>query len=195
MKLNLPNKITLVRIILLPLFVFFYLAEFIVWGKLIAALVFVIATTTDFIDGHIARKRNLVTNLGKFLDPIADKLIAAAALILIAIDGTLPSPYGAIVAIIIIGRELIISGFRQVAAANGIVISADKWGKIKTVFQDIAIPALMVVAQLNVLEVSNKTVMTIFEVLAFSLTLIATILTVVSALNYMQKNKQVFTKE
>lgn len=195
MKLNLPNKITLVRIILLPLFVFFYLAEFIVWGKLIAALVFVIATTTDFIDGHIARKRNLVTNLGKFLDPIADKLIAAAALILIAIDGTLPSPYGAIVAIIIIGRELIISGFRQVAAANGIVISADKWGKIKTVFQDIAIPALMVVAQLNVLEVSNKTVMTIFEVLAFSLTLIATILTVVSALNYMQKNKQVFNKE
>lgn len=195
MKLNLPNKITLVRIVLLPLFVFFYLAEFIVWGKLIAAVIFVIATTTDFIDGYIARKRNLVTNLGKFLDPIADKLIAAAALILIAIDGTLPSPYGAIVAIIIIGRELIISGFRQVAAANGVVIAADKWGKIKTVFQDIAIPALMVVAQLKVLAVSNESLMIFFEILAYSLTLIATILTVVSAFNYMLKNKQVFDRE
>lgn len=195
MKLNLPNKITLVRIVLLPLFVFFYLAEFIVWGKLIAAVIFVIATTTDFIDGYIARKRNLVTNLGKFLDPIADKLIATAALILIAIDGTLPSPYGAIVAIIIIGRELIISGFRQVAAANGVVIAADKWGKIKTVFQDIAIPALMVVAQLKVLAVSNESLMMFFEILAYSLTLIATILTVVSAFNYMLKNKQVFDRE
>ena len=140
--MNLPNKITCVRIVLLPVFIFFYLATFIPCNYLIAGIIFAIAAFTDMLDGKIARKYNLVTNLGKFLDPIADKLIVMAALILVASDGTIPSPYGIIIAIIIIGRELIISAFRQIAAANGVVMAADMWGKYKTTFQTIALPLL-----------------------------------------------------
>ena len=127
--MNLPNKISVARICLLPVFIFFYLASFIPCNYLIAAIIFSLAAFTDFLDGYIARKYNLVTNLGKLLDPIADKLIVMAALIVLTVDGIIPNPYGIIVTIIIIGRELFISAFRQVAAAKGFVMAADKWGK------------------------------------------------------------------
>ena len=115
--MNLPNKISTARICLIPFVVFFYLATFIPYSKIIAALIFAIASLTDMIDGKIARSRNLITTLGKFLDSIADKLLVVAGLVLICFDIIL-QPYGVIIAIIIISRELIISALRQIAAAN-----------------------------------------------------------------------------
>ena len=194
MKINLPNKISLTRIILLPFFVFFYLSDFIVWGKLIAAVIFVIAAATDFMDGKIARKRNIVTNLGKFLDPIADKLIITAALVLVIADGTILSPYGEIITIIIISRELIVSGLRQIAATGGVIISADKWGKIKAVFQDIGVASAMVLAQLNVLNVAYD-IKIYFEVFTYATLIIATVLTIISGYNYVYKNRNVFNSQ
>ena len=147
--MNLPNKITLTRICMIPVFVlFFFLDGVLPFARGIAAIVFVLAACTDFIDGHIARSRGLVTNLGKFLDPIADKvLVSTAMLLLLTIKESLFARTGewadglyvlmAVCICIIMARELIISAFRQIAAANGVVMAADKLGKFKTIFQDI----------------------------------------------------------
>ncbi len=200
MNLNLPNKITLSRIFIIPVIVFLYLADFIPFNKLFAAVLFVLAISTDFIDGNIARKRNLVTNLGKFLDPIADKLINITVLILITADHIIPSPYGELFAIILISRELIISAFRQIAATNGVVIAADKLGKLKTVLQDIAIAALVVLSYFidhNYFNFTftNNSALGIFAsvvaIIAYGFAALSAVLTVISLDNYFQKNKQV----
>lgn len=190
--MNLPNKISVVRICLLPVFIFFYLATFIPCNFLIAGIVFAIAAFTDFLDGYIARKYNLVTNLGKLLDPIADKLIVMAALILVTVDGTIPNPYGIIICVIIIGRELIISAFRQVAAASGLVMAADKWGKYKTAITDVSLPLLMLQAQCLASAWLTGNGMLAFEIVNYVLIGIATLLTIISAINYLVKNKHVF---
>lgn len=189
--MNLPNKISCVRIALLPVFIFFYLATFIPCNYLIAGIIFAIAAFTDFLDGKIARKYNLVTNLGKFLDPIADKLIVMAALILVTVDGTIPNPYGIIISIIIIGRELIISAFRQIAAAKNVIMAADMWGKYKTTFQTIALPLLMFQAQVVVSNWFSETGLMVLQIINYVLIGIATVLTIVSGINYIVKNKQV----
>lgn len=189
--MNLPNKISCVRIALLPVFIFFYLATFIPCNYLIAGIIFAVAAFTDFLDGKIARKYNLVTNLGKFLDPIADKLIVMAALILVTVDGTIPNPYGIIISIIIIGRELIISAFRQVAAAKGVIMAADMWGKYKTTFQTIALPLLMLQAQMVASEWLTGNGLLAFQIVNYCLIGIATLLTIISAVNYIVKNKEV----
>ncbi len=186
--MNLPNKISCVRIALLPVFIFFYLATFIPCNFLIAGIIFAIAAFTDFLDGRIARKHNLVTNLGKFLDPIADKLIVMAALILVTVDGTIPNPYGIIISIIIIGRELIISAFRQVAAAKGFIMAADMWGKYKTTFQTIALPLLMLQAQAVASGWFSGTGLLVFQIVNYVLIGIATLLTIISGCNYIVKN-------
>ena len=145
--MNLPNKISIARICLIPLFVLIFFLNVIPFNYGIAAIIFVIAAGTDFIDGRIARKRNLVTNLGKFLDPIADKVLVATAFILMLAAkedlfgrlGNLTNAVYIIVTIcvcIILARELIISAFRQIAAANGIIMAAEKLGKYKTAAQD-----------------------------------------------------------
>ena len=193
--MNLPNRITLVRIFLIPIMVFLYLATFIPYGKLIALAVFILAACTDFLDGMIARKYGLVTNLGKFLDPIADKLLTASALLLVVCDMTLPPPYGVIVAIIILGRELIISAFRQVAATKNFVMAADKWGKVKTIFQDIALPALMVLSLIYQYSWFSQTFVFVFEIICYSLIGIATLLTIISGCNYIIKNFSVLKEE
>lgn len=193
--MNLPNRITLVRIFLIPIMVFLYLATFIPYGKLIALAVFILAACTDFLDGMIARKYGLVTNLGKFLDPIADKLLTASALLLVVCDMTLPPPYGVIVAIIILGRELIISAFRQVAATKNFVMAADKWGKVKTIFQDIALPALMVLSLIYQYSWFSQTFVFVFEIICYSLIGIATLLTIISGCNYIIKNFNVLKEE
>ncbi len=193
--MNLPNRITLVRIFLIPIMVFLYLASFIPYGKLIALAVFILAACTDFLDGMIARKYGLVTNLGKFLDPIADKLLTASALLLVVCDMTLPPPYGVIVAIIILGRELIISAFRQVAATKNFVMAADKWGKVKTIFQDIALPALMVLSLIYQYSWFSQTFVFVFEIICYSLIGIATLLTIISGCNYIIKNFNVLKEE
>lgn len=193
--MNLPNRITLVRIFLIPIMVFLYLASFIPYGKLIALAVFILAACTDFLDGMIARKYGLVTNLGKFLDPIADKLLTASALLLVVCDMTLPPPYGVIVAIIILGRELNISAFRQVAATKNFVMAADKWGKVKTIFQDIALPALMVLSLIYQYSWFSQTFVFVFEIICYSLIGIATLLTIISGCNYIIKNFNVLKEE
>lgn len=186
--MNLPNKISCIRIALLPVFIFFYLATFIPCNFLIAGIVFAIAAITDFLDGRIARKYNLVTNLGKFLDPIADKLIVVAALILVTVDGTIPNPYGIIISIIIIGRELIISAFRQVAASKGFIMAADMWGKYKTTFQTIALPLLMLQAQVVASAWLTGTPLLVLQIVNYVLIGIATLLTIISGFNYIIKN-------
>ena len=130
--MNLPNKLTVLRVIMVPFFVFFMLTD--VGGaanKWIALALFIVASLTDMLDGKIARKYNLVTNFGKFMDPLADKLLVCSAMICLIPSGKLAPA----IVIIIIAREFIISGFRLVASDNGIVIAASYWGKFKTVFQ------------------------------------------------------------
>ena len=147
--MNIANKITLVRIFLVPVFVLFMLTDFTEYNSLIAFIVFVIATITDKIDGTIARKYNLVTDFGKFLDPIADKLLVSSALICLTADGTLP----AWITIVIIGREFIISAFRLVCADTGKTVAATWWGKSKTIAQMVTIIVLLLnIPQLAILE-------------------------------------------
>ena len=193
--MNLPNKITLIRIILIPIMVFLYLATFIPYGKIIALAVFILAACTDFLDGMIARKYGLVTNLGKFLDPIADKLLTAGALLLVVCDMTIPAPYGVIIAIIILGRELIISAFRQVAATKNFVMAADKWGKVKTIFQDIALPALFLLSLIYQYSWFSQTFVFVYEIICYVLIGIATLLTIISGLNYLIKNWKVLKED
>ena len=171
--MNLPNKLTTFRVILIPFFVFFLLAPYFEgYGNYIALVIFIVASLTDFLDGKIARKYNLVTNFGKFMDPLADKLLVCSALIcLIALD-RIP----AWIVIVIISREFIISGFRLIAADNGVVI----WGKFKTASQ-------MVTVILLVLNIQN----TVFTVLGTVFIYISLVLTVVSLIDYIAKNKEV----
>jgi len=134
--MNLPNKLTILRMIMIPVFlVVLYIPGLGMAGNIAAAAIFILASITDFLDGKIARKYNLVTNFGKFMDPLADKLLVCSALICFTSTGQLP----AWITIIIIAREFIISGFRLIAADNGIVIAASYWGKFKTVSQMIMI--------------------------------------------------------
>ena len=150
--MNLPNRITLARICLIPIMMFFLLVDFkfypepIHWGSfqlsfnhLIAAVIFLLAASTDGIDGYIARKYNMVTNLGKLLDPLADKLLVSAVLISLVELGRCDSW----IAIVIISREFAVTGLRQVALLEGKVVAASKWGKIKTVTQIVAISLLL----------------------------------------------------
>lgn len=179
--MNLPNKLTIFRVILIPFFVFFMLAPYFPDnGKYIAVAIFIIASLTDMLDGKIARKYNLVTNFGKFMDPLADKLLVCSAMICLVATGQLASW----IVIIIISREFIISGFRLIAADNGIVIAASYWGKFKTVFQMLMIIVL-------ILDVQNAG----FQVLDVILTYVALILTVVSLIDYIVKNKQVLKEQ
>ena len=181
--MNLPNKLTVLRVIMVPFFVFFMLTD--VGGpanKWIALVLFCVASLTDMLDGKIARKYNLVTNFGKLMDPLADKLLVMSALICLAQIGDVPGW----MVIIILGREFIITGMRQVAAAQGIVIAAGTTGKIKTITQMIAIPLLLL---------NNWP----FSLLSFNLPMdtiflwIALVMTVVSGTEYIVKNKQLFS--
>lgn len=189
--MNLPNKLSLIRIFLIPVMIFFYLADFVPYGKIIAIAVFILAAFTDFLDGKIARKYNLVTNLGKLLDPIADKLLVMSALLLVVIDYTIPHPYGVIIAIIIIGRELLISAFRQIAASKNVVMAADMFGKIKTFTQDIALPILFLLSFLSYNVSANATFVLIVQIVGYVMIGLATLFTILSGANYMIKNKQV----
>ncbi|MBO5503860.1 MAG: CDP-diacylglycerol--glycerol-3-phosphate 3-phosphatidyltransferase [Lachnospiraceae bacterium] len=173
--MNLPNKLTLFRVFLIPVFVVFMLVSVTgPYDKWIALAIYVIACLTDMLDGKIARKYNLITDFGKFMDPLADKLLVCSAMICLIELGRLP----AWIVIVIISREFIISGFRLVAADNGVVIAASWWGKFKTVFQ-MAMTILMI-ADIEALRPVTRIVMWI-----------ALILTVVSLIDYLWKNKGV----
>lgn len=175
--MNLPNKLTLFRVVLIPFFVFFLLAPYFEgYGNYIAVVIFIVASITDFLDGKIARKYNLVTNFGKFMDPLADKLLVCSALICLIQLELIP----AWVVIIIIAREFIISGFRLVASDNGVVIAASYWGKFKTAFQMLTVIVL-------ILNIPNK----VFTILGAVLIYVSLALTVISLIDYIAKNKDV----
>lgn len=194
--MNIPNKISLIRLCSIPFIAFFYLADFIpnAWGKIIALILFVITGITDFVDGYIARKYNMVTDLGKFLDPIADKLHMSTGLLLIVADGTILAPYGVIMAIIIIAREFIVSALRQIAATKNIVLAADIIGKIKANFQPVGIALFMFLAINNATQFLGGATI-VFEIIAYVIMGLATLLTVISGANYLIKNRAVFKEE
>jgi CDP-diacylglycerol--glycerol-3-phosphate 3-phosphatidyltransferase len=177
--MNLPNKLTVLRVIMIPFFVLFLLLDggTNVTYRYIAAAVFIVASFTDLLDGKIARKYNLVTNFGKFMDPLADKLLVCAGLICFTALGQLP----AWIVIVIISREFIISGFRLVASDNGVVIAAGYWGKFKTASQ-------MVMSVLLILNIPALSIVT------NAFIWIAAILTVVSLVDYIAKNYRVLTE-
>ena len=176
--MNLPNKLTIFRVILIPFFVVFLLLDpSNQTYRYIADAIFIIASLTDMLDGKIARKYNLVTNFGKFMDPLADKLLVCSALIALADLGKLA---GWIV-IVIIAREFIISGFRLVASDNGVVIAASYWGKFKTTFQMIMIILLVLDLPFKYMNIINMAVV-----------YIALALTVISLIDYIAKNYKVF---
>ena len=177
--MNLPNKLTTFRVILIPFFVFFLLTDFVAGSKWIATVLFCAASITDFLDGHIARKYNLVTNFGKFMDPLADKLLVCSALIcLIALD-RIP----AWIVIVIISREFIISGFRLIAAENGVVIAANYWGKFKTVSQMIMIILLLI-------DLGG-----VFDILEQIFIWLSLALTVISLITYIWQNRSVLSMQ
>lgn len=179
--MNLPNKLTMLRVILIPFFVFFLLAPlFTDKGKYIAAVIFILASLTDLLDGKIARKYNLVTNFGKFMDPLADKLLVCSALICLVDMKKLASW----IAIVIIAREFIISGFRLIAAEHQIVIAASYWGKFKTTFQMLMIIVL-------ILDFEQPSL----QMLGTALTYISLVLTVVSLVDYLYKNRDVIREQ
>ena len=177
--MNLPNKLTVLRVLMIPFFVVFMLTDLGgASGKWIALAIFIIASLTDLLDGKIARKYNLVTNFGKFMDPLADKLLVSAALICLIENGKL----AAWIVIIIISREFIISGFRLVASDNGIVIAASYWGKFKTPFQMLMIVVL-------IMDLGG-----IFDTIGTVLIWVSLALTIISLVDYIAKNKEVLTR-
>ena len=177
--MNLPNRLTMLRILMIPLFVVFALIER-QWAQYVALLIYILACLTDMLDGRIARSRNLVTDFGKFADPIADKLLVMAALVVLVDSGRMP----AWVCIVMLAREFILSGFRLVAAGNGKVIAAGMLGKIKTVFQMSATIALMLLVPVEGSGLLGGTGIWI----ANTLTYIAAILTIVSGVEYIVQN-------
>lgn len=175
--MNIANRLTLVRVALIPVFILvLYMLEA-PTANYIAAAIFIIASATDWLDGYLARKLNLVTNFGKFMDPLADKLLVTAALIYFVEVGRL----SAVIVIVIVSREFIISGFRLVAATNQVVIAASMWGKIKTF-------TTMVMVIIMLFNFGTPVVLFVENILIFA----ATLFTVISAVDYIVKNINVF---
>lgn len=178
--MNLPNKLTVGRIIAVPFFVVLYMMGY----NLTAFVIFIVASLTDMLDGKIARKYNLVTNFGKIMDPLADKILVYSAFCLMVANGLVPGW----MLIVILAREFAIAGMRTVAASEGIVIAAGMSGKIKTVLQMIAVPLLLL---LNVDVLAS--VMPFINMLAYGFLWASLIMTVYSGLEYILKNKSVFS--
>ena len=176
--MNLPNKITMLRVIMIPFFAFFMLTDMVEGSKYIAVAIFIVASLTDTLDGFIARKYNLVSNFGKFMDPLADKLLVSTALICFVSIPDNPMPVWGV--IVIISREFIISGFRLVAANEGIVLAASWWGKFKTAFQ--MIMCLLLIINLDYAAINIIEQVFIYASLALSL---------ISLIDYLVKNRKV----
>ena len=179
-NMNLPNKLTVLRVVLIiPFVIFMLLTDFADWTKWIALILFAGASITDALDGYIARRDNLVTNFGKFMDPLADKLLVCSALVCLVSLRMLPT----VVCIIIIAREFAISGFRLVAADNGIVIAAGIWGKLKTISQMAMILVLIV-------DLGG-----IFDIIGWILIIVSTALTIISLVDYIWQNREVLNMQ
>lgn len=193
--MNTPNKLTLLRMILVPVMVLiFYLAQglSITTLNIVTTLVFIIAACTDFLDGYLARKNNQVTDFGKFMDPLADKALVLVALILIVDAKIGIIPYVAPLSLIImLIRELVVSGLRLVGANKGVVIAADKLGKLKTITQDIAIPVLLLAPTFAAIS-SLSTLYAVLLYVGDAMLIIASIISLISGGSYLIKNKELF---
>ncbi len=191
--MNLPNRLTIARIIMIPIFVALYFVPF-PWHRLAAMLVFCVACITDFFDGYIARKEHQVTQLGKFLDPMADKMIVACALLVLCFATPAASSEFvfniciAVFSMIILCRELLISGFRTIAASRNVVLAADMFGKVKTVSQMVSLVLLLPVEDYALV---NAPAASIVYYVGFAILALATLLTIMSCINYLVKNKHV----
>ena len=189
--MNLANKLTMIRIFLVPVFLVFITVKDIPYGSIIATIIFIIASLTDQIDGHIARSRNQITNFGKFMDPLADKLLVTAALVSL-VELKLVAGWAVVV---ILAREFAVSGLRTLAASDGIVIAASWWGKIKTVTQMIAILLLLLKVNINpsvsaISFVSNNSFLnSFFTYVPETIMYIAVLITIISGIDYFVKNK------
>ena len=176
--MNLPNKLTLLRVILVPFFVFFMLTDIVPFSPVIALVIFIAASITDALDGHIARSRNLVTTFGKFLDPLADKVLVISALICLNSIGVI----GAVPVIIIVAREFMVSGLRLVTANEGVVVAAGIWGKLKTAFTMVAEVAIMLGLCFSFEGQAADIANIVYQILIW----IATVLTVISGGVYLK---------
>ena len=174
MDMNLANKLTMLRVVMIPAFLLVLFLAPEPMNRYIAVIIFIVASLTDMLDGKIARKYNMVSNFGKFMDPLADKLLVCSAMICLIEMNKLD----AWIVIVIISREFIISGFRLVASDNGVVIAASYWGKFKTTFQMIAVVLLIV----GIPALSMVTTAVVW---------IALVLTVISLVDYIAKNVNV----
>lgn len=190
--MNLPNKLSIIRICLVPVVIALFLLDaFIPYARLWATLVFILAAITDFADGYIARKYNLVTTLGKFLDSIADKILVSSSLILLILAA--PKTYGidliiSISVIIILIRDLIVNTIRMVAASKNFIMAADMTGKVKTALQTVAIPIIMSAQSFGKLLGFNYLYMYLFGLFLF---LVSIVLTIVSGIHYFKKGSAV----
>lgn len=197
--MNLPNKLTMLRLILIPFFITAFYLGFFTGHYFVALGIFAIASITDFFDGYIARKYNMVTDLGKFLDPIADKVLVLSGLIVLLSDpyetnvfnqlGTIGMIYGGVGIAIIMAREMVVSSLRMIAAKKGIVLAAEMTGKIKTFFTDVTIIVLLLTGDLLTIAPS---VGMIFDYIGLACFGISVILTIISGCSYLIKNKEVF---
>lgn len=193
--MNLANKLTMIRIFLVPVFLVFITVKEIPYGSIIATVVFIIASLTDQLDGHIARSRNQITNFGKFMDPLADKLLVTAALVSL-VELKLVAGWAVVV---ILAREFAVSGLRTLAASDGTVIAASWWGKIKTVTQMIAILLLLLKVNINtsvnaINFVNNNSLLNdFFTYVPETIMFMAVLITIISGIDYFVKNKHVIS--
>lgn len=197
--MNLPNKLTLLRLILIPFFIAAFYLGFFAGHYFVALGIFVVASLTDFLDGYIARKYNMVTDLGKFLDPIADKVLVLAGLIVLIADpyetnvfgriGIIGIIYGGVGVSIIMAREMVVSSLRMMAAKKGIVLAAEMTGKVKTFFTDVTIIVLLLAG--NLLNFAPD-VGVVFDYIGLACFGISVLLTIISGCSYLIKNKEVF---
>lgn len=195
--MNLPNKISLARILAMPVFMLFFLLNF-PGSKFIALGIFILATVSDAVDGHIARKYNLITDFGKFLDPIADKLLATTGLIFLIVgeNPIIPNPFGAIFMFIMIQRDYVVTGLRQIAQLKGVVIAADKWAKIKANFLYASLIYGLVIASLRDFAViAESGFMTYFTIVFYVIVGITAVLIINSEVIYLAHNFHVFKEE
>lgn len=193
--MNLANKLTLIRMILVPIFLIFMVCDAIPYGTIFATIIFIVASITDKLDGYIARSRNQITNFGKFMDPLADKLLVTAALVSLVELKLVPGW----AVVVILAREFAVSGLRTLAASDGIVIAASWWGKIKTVTQMIAIIILLLKVNINtsanaISFVNNNSFLSgFFTYVPETIMFIAVLITIISGIDYFVKNRHVIS--
>ena len=193
--MNLPNKLSLTRIILVPVFMCLYLMDFIPYGKLIAAAVFILAALTDMWDGQIARKHNLITDLGKLLDPIADKMLLLGGLLVIMADGIMLIEFLIVIAFLVVARDHLVNSYRQIGASKGVIFAAVFSGKIKSIILYIAIIMAMALGGIYQANFFSGLALDICTYATYGMLALGGIFTVYSAIDYTIKNKAVLASK